>query len=235
VSRTEGAPAELTEAVVRTLTQIRAEHERHFKRPLLDLFRLARELGFHRARYVANNIQETNALGCHFELALGERLFSLLPPELVGRSFPFHDVKVVNNLPDNRSILVYFDSLGQAPSRFGTIYYPQSRPTVVVDGQRKVVGFSRHAALCICERTVYDWRTYGGRGDAFWRLDGHLRYELGPLADGTAAGTFFQPTGPGVGTGATWRTSSTRSTRGWSTATGSDTARSASRASSRRR
>ena len=30
---------------------------------------------------------------------------------------------------------------------------------------------SRHALERICERTVYDWRTYGGHSDAFAFLD----------------------------------------------------------------
>jgi hypothetical protein len=34
-----------------------------------------------------------------------------------------------------------------------------------------VVAFSKHALEQICQRTVYNWRTYGGHGDAFAFFD----------------------------------------------------------------
>jgi hypothetical protein len=36
---------------------------------------------------------------------------------------------------------------------------------------------SRHALERICKRTVYDWRTYGGHGDAFAFLDNCVYFE----------------------------------------------------------
>lgn len=45
------------------------------------------------------------------------------------------------------------------------------------DKQKRLVAFSEHALERICERTVYDWRTYAGQGDAFAFLDNCVYFE----------------------------------------------------------
>jgi hypothetical protein len=40
-----------------------------------------------------------------------------------------------------------------------------------------VVAFSKHALEQICERTVYNWRTYGGHGDAFAFFENCVYFE----------------------------------------------------------
>ena len=45
------------------------------------------------------------------------------------------------------------------------------------DMREWLVSFSKHAMERICERTVYDWRTFAGQGDAFAFLDNCIYFE----------------------------------------------------------
>ena len=58
-------------------------------------------------------------------------------------------------------------------------YFSRRMPRLrfLADGRERLVAFSLHALERICERTVYDWRTYGGHGDAFAFLDNCVYFE----------------------------------------------------------
>jgi hypothetical protein len=45
------------------------------------------------------------------------------------------------------------------------------------DVRELLIAFSEHAIERICERTVYDWRTFAGQGDAFAFLDNCVYFE----------------------------------------------------------
>ncbi|NQU21803.1 MAG: hypothetical protein HQ567_11020 [Candidatus Nealsonbacteria bacterium] len=119
---------------------------------------------------------------------LGDIILSLIPQKELIRWFPFHDVQL---LPTDRSIQVILRSLCQRPGRHGTIYYSRHCPTLDIDGQRKVVGFSRHAIEKTCKRIVPTWQTYGGLGDAFALFEQCIYFERCDLHDGQLAFTFF--------------------------------------------
>ena len=48
-------------------------------------------------------------------------------------------------------------------------YYSPRKPTIRFAGVpgEWLVAFSEHALKRICERTVYNWKDFGGQGDAF--------------------------------------------------------------------
>jgi hypothetical protein len=86
-----------------------------------------------------------------FLCRLGQTVFSLIPEVELRKWIPYHDVQI---LPGGLKILVLFRSLLTAKGRGGTIYYSRFKPTVEINGQSKIVGFSQHAIERICERVV---------------------------------------------------------------------------------
>jgi hypothetical protein len=61
----------------------------------------------------------------------------------------------------------------------GPAYYSRRMPRMRfgTDTRDLLIAFSEHAIERICERTVYDWRTFAGQGDAFAFLDNCVYFE----------------------------------------------------------
>ncbi len=79
-------------------------------------------------------------------------------------------------------IVVSFEALCRAKSQFGTIYYSKLKPTVTVDGNRKIVGFSRHAIERILTRSLYGQNTLVEMDEICKLLNLNTHYEVVTVA-----------------------------------------------------
>jgi hypothetical protein len=187
------APDALMEAAVRASSKIRAEHTRLLPPPVVALLRRARKDGFRRAFPLGRQSQAFTLM----KLALGECVFRQLPERIVDSLFPFNDVEVIPGRPNDESIQVRLRSLKERKTEFGTVYYSPLKPTVELNGERKQIAFSTHAIRQICERTVLDWRTFSGLGDAFGFFYNCVYFEIVELPGGQTAFTLFNRCDPG--------------------------------------
>lgn len=128
----------------------------------------------------------------HLTVKLGHVVFEQIPRDELLRWIPFNDVVIQ---PLGQQIRVHFSSLLRQSSPGGTIYYSRRKPTVVVDGQKKIVGFQRHAIEKVCERYGPRWWSYAGLGDVFAVFDGLSIYEPCILFGNQLAFTFFEVCG----------------------------------------
>jgi hypothetical protein len=125
-------------------------------------------------------------VGAALSWHLGRTVFSRIPDLLSW--IPFNDAQFIAR---GRDILVVFRSLLRAKGQGGTIYYSRHKPTLEIDGQKKIVNFSEHAIQRACDRVVPTWRTYTGLGDAFALFDQCVHFERADLHNGQLAFTFF--------------------------------------------
>lgn len=110
-------------------------------------------------------------------LAFGNLLQSQLPPELIK---PTRCVDIVHGVGVRGNKLgVRCRSLLVRTTARGPAYHSRRMPRTRfgTDKREWLVAFSEHAVERICERTVYDWRTFGGQGDAFAFLDNCVYFE----------------------------------------------------------
>jgi len=125
----------------------------------------------------------------YFTMKLGTLVFSMIPKEELLRFIPYNDVVIH---PAGRHIQVHFSSLLRQWSPGGTIYYSRRKPTVEIDGEKKIVGFSRHAVEQVCSRYGPRWQTYGGLGEVFAVFDKLRTFERCDLYGNQLAFTFFE-------------------------------------------
>ena len=104
---------------------------------------------------------------------------------------PFNDVRFWLDFQKGR-ILVKFSSLLMQKSPDGRIFYcSEHRPQLEVEGQMKIVSWREHAVKRVCERLAYDWKSYGGLGDAFAFLNRCTHFERCLLYPNQLGFTFF--------------------------------------------
>ena len=115
-------------------------------------------------------------------MTLGTVLYQRLPGDLIqpARCLDLHHRFGLHD----RKLTVLCRSLQARDTRNGTAYFSRRMPRIRFHGFQgdRVVAFftgsrSRHALERICERTVYDWRTYSGQADAFAFLDNCVYFE----------------------------------------------------------
>jgi hypothetical protein len=100
-------------------------------------------------------------------LTLGSLLYQHLPRDLIQ---PSRCLDLLHRFgPHDRKLTVVCRSLQVEQTPTGPAYFSRRMPRMRFRGEPGdwVVAFSKHALEQICERTVYDWRSYGGHGDAF--------------------------------------------------------------------
>lgn len=132
----------------------------------------------------------------HQALLIGQKVFDFIPEDELRKWIPIHDVQF---LEMGSEILVQFCSLEQEKVNGGTIYYSRYKPTLEVDSQNYIIGWTRHAIERVCERLTVSWYSYAGLGDAFAFFDQCLYYEKCKLHDNQLAFTFYDfPTFPGM-------------------------------------
>ena len=78
---------------------------------------------------------------------------------------PFNLVELVSI--EKRFWVTFKGMLTKKLDKYPHIYYSRHKPTLEVNGEKLIIGFTRHAIHRICERSVGDWRTYSGATDAF--------------------------------------------------------------------
>ncbi len=178
------APPSLVVAVREAAKQIRLRHAELLNVADRDFFRDARRRGFKPAAEDAYSEARSTGpveefrLSCRLKvISLGQRLYDLIPRKLLEVSILYHCIEVEFSRPVANSILIWFRSLLSAKSSGGTLYYSRRKPTLSIGGRERIVGFSRHAIERIYERSVSDWRTFGGSGDAFAILDNCVYFE----------------------------------------------------------
>ena len=124
-----------------------------------------------------------------FAFTLGQTVLSRIPECARDRYLPLNDFTVV---PERQHILVIVRSLLKAKGSGGTIYYSRRKPTLEIDGVRKIVAFSKHAIDRICERIKPRWKTsYAALGDIFAFLDQCAYFERCDLHGGQLGFTFY--------------------------------------------
>lgn len=128
-------------------------------------------------------------LAVHLISLVGRLVFSSIPREVLLRWIPFHDVQFV---PNGHNITVLFRSLEQRKSDGGTIYYSRHKPTLTIDSEEKIIGWSRHAIERTCERLSLRWDTYLGMGEIFAFFDQCIHFELTTLHGDQLAFTFYE-------------------------------------------
>jgi len=188
VYQENGAPPQFIELIKTAVKEIDFRNRKLFHPGETAFFRLSKHVGPGLLASLVDAGEEGKALGMHFLFKLGHLVFSLVPPDQLKRFIPYHDVQF---LPRGRDVLVVFRSLRQQRTPHGTIYYSRHRPTVEIDGERKIVGFHRHAIERTCSRVVPHWDTYTGLGDAFAFFDQCVHFERADFPDGQLAFTFF--------------------------------------------
>lgn len=182
------APAEFVKLVQRAIKKIDFRDPRLFSTWETEIYRLAKQHGSVVIRDLLRQTEGDPAARIGFLCKLGDLVFSMIPQEALRQWIPLHDVQI---LPAGSQIVVSFRSLRQAKGPGGTIYYSRFKPLLTIDGENRIVGFSRHAIERICQRIVPRWDTYLGLGDAFAFFDQCVYFERSDLPDGQLAFTFY--------------------------------------------
>ena len=121
-------------------------------------------------------LQEQLAIATDIAFTLGAVLFWKLRPTIaLHECVPYYDVSLRLSRTD---IEVDFDGLLRDKTPGGTVYFSSSRPTIEIEGHRKVVAFSRHAIEQLRDRRVQRWDTYHGAAEAFTYVSTWRRFDL---------------------------------------------------------
>ncbi len=179
---TNGDP-EFVEVVKKAVAQINFDDRSVFQAWEADLYRIMKRDGSTAAdaalcQAIADS-KENGAEGVeraelHFDLNLGQAVFDLIGEAELLKYIPFNDVRFYQSGHD---VLVKFGSLLQAKGGGGKVYYSRKKPTVEIDGEKKIVAFSKHAIDRIYERIKSNRKSYGAVGDVFAFLSHCVYFE----------------------------------------------------------
>lgn len=137
---------------------------------------------------LAEGLAERNLTALHLINMVGHNVFKRIPLDQLREWIPFHNVHF---LMAGERIVVEFQSLEQISGQFGTVYFSPNRPTVQINGQTLIVGWSRHAIERTCERLAPRWESYLGLGDVFAFFHECRRFDSCQLHGGRDAGFTF--------------------------------------------
>jgi hypothetical protein len=182
---------ELLEPVRLAVSEVRDQHRTLLPLTQRQFYYYVRAGGFmaaHKAlREGAKLARQAGATDAHQGywvclMTLGALLYQRLPSDLIQ---PTRCLDLLHRFGhQDRKLTVACRSLQARETPKGTAYFSRRMPRMRfhgVEGDWVVAFFSgspsRHALERICERTVYDWRTYGGHGDAFAFLDNCVYFQ----------------------------------------------------------
>jgi hypothetical protein len=199
------APAMLVDAVRRAAKQIRLEHATLFHPAEREFYRVARRYGFGAAETALHETvggQVSEDFRRRFRqqtvIDFGQKLYDLMPKKLIEEAILFDCIEVAFSKPVANTISIWFRSLLRVKTSGGTAYYSPRKPRLRIDGQERIVCFSRHAIERIYERSVYDWRKFGGSGDAFCVVDNCVCFDDCSEQVGFPCFTFYNTCKPGL-------------------------------------
>jgi hypothetical protein len=182
---------DLLEPVGLAVSEVRAQHRTLLPLMQRRFYYYVRAGGFMEAdealREGAKLARQAGATDAHQAylvclMTLGTLLYQRLPRDLIQ---PTRCLDLLHRFGQHdRKLRVLCRSLQARETPNGTAYFSRRMPRMRFDGVEGdwLVAFfsgsrSRHALERICERTVYDWRTYSGHGDAFAFLDNCVYFE----------------------------------------------------------
>ena len=116
-----------------------------------------------------------------------------MPREQVEKYTPFNDFMI---FPDKK-ITIRFRALRQKGGSHGTIYYSKNCPKIKINGEMKIIGFSRHAIEQTCSRltssdsAAEQGELYHWSHDIFSFFEQCSHFEPVVLPNGDLAFTFF--------------------------------------------
>ena len=168
VFRENGAPPQFVALVKKAIQQIDFRDHRLFTAWETEFYKKSKEYGPVVIHDLLRQAGDNPLVGMSFVCKLGQTVFSMIPQRELLKWIPYHDVQI---LPNGQKILVAFRSLRTAKTSGGTVYFSRYKPSIEINGQKKVIGFTDHAIKRICERIVPTWKTYAGLGDAFAYFD----------------------------------------------------------------
>lgn len=172
-------PSQYHSAIDQLIEAVRLEHFELLPKAQQMFFHIAKDVGFSEAieltRTISGQIDQPLAFPSIL-LSLGEVIQMRLPSDAVA---PYRCMDVVFGKPAPNQILVRFRSLLTHGSVENPGYYSHRTPKVVcgIGSVERIVSFCTHALERIHERTVGNWRTYSGSGDAFAFIDNCVYYE----------------------------------------------------------
>ena len=123
-----------------------------------------------------------------FLIALGTRLYEMIPEAELRKHLPFNDMRVH---PIGKSFVIRFAQMHRAKGLKGAIYHSRHCPKVMVNGEELTVGFSRHAIERIVQRVNTKSLEYTPAGDVHALFSHCTHFEIVNLSDGQPALTFY--------------------------------------------
>lgn len=188
VLRPNNAPQGFVDLIWRAIRRIDFRDRSLFQPAETTFLRLAKKKPAEVLSTLESGSKVADPLAIHLCSFVGQTVFRTIPAEQLRQWVPFHDVQF---LLVGKEIVVTFRSLEQAKGPGGTVYFSRHRPTLEIDGQKKVIGWSRHAIERTCERLAPRWDSYLGLGDVFAFFDKCRHFERANLHGGQLGFTFF--------------------------------------------
>jgi hypothetical protein len=186
------AAVDFVKLIKQTISQLSFEDE-VFQPSDRKLLKYGKAHGFAKAMELLNRsdaarIGSISVNEFEFKLKVGQVVFSRIPQQVLKGYIPMNNVEI---MPLGKQIIVKFRALLHRRGSHGTIYYSRHLPTLLIDGEHKIVGFSKHALDKTCERLDPSWWTYAGLGDVFAFFDQCIYFERAKLFPDQLAFTFF--------------------------------------------
>ena len=194
VLKTNNAPQQFVDLVWQTIKKIDFRDRKVFRPAETGFLKLAKKKPGEVFSALVAGAKVGNPFAVHFSSFVGQAVFDLIPGDQLRQWIPFHDVQF---LPVGNEIVVTFRSLEQTRGPGGTVYFSRHRPVLEIDGQEKVVAWSRHAITRTCERLAPRWDRYLGLGDVFAFFDKCVHFERADLHGGQLGFSFYDVCAPG--------------------------------------
>jgi len=189
------------ELVKKAVAQINFDDESVFPPWEAEVYRVIAQVGFKAGsdalQKALNEAREQGIEGTqlgevYFEMNLGQAVFDLIGEADLDKYLPLNDVTFAFRGCD---VFGRFDTLLHAKGSGGAVYYSRKRPTIEIDGEKKIVAFSKHAIDRICDRIKPNRKTYAAVGDLFSFLNYCVYFERCDLDGGQLGFTFYDTCG----------------------------------------
>jgi hypothetical protein len=191
---TANGDPEFVEVVKKAVAQINFDDESVFPPGEAEIYRRMKREGANRGLSILEQVmakakeEGTQPADAYFCFSLGQAVFDLIGEAELLKYIPFNDVRFFQA---GHHIFVSFDSLLRTKGSGGTVYYSRKKPTIEIDGEKKLVAFSKHAIDRMCDRIQTLWKMYTGLGEVFGFLSQCVYFERCDLDGAQLAFTFY--------------------------------------------